>query len=226
MATDAKLNRLKGLAGAVAGLLLAVAILAQSYWVAGWIGGAIPAPGGRAPPPAGVPVWIEDNGIHTGIVLPKSALPPDMLAQFSADDLADPRFGGHPWLAIGWGDRAFYLGTPTWSDLRAETVLAAAVGSDDTVLHVEHVAAPRGGPAVRRVLLRPQQLARLIGFIRGTMAPGGSAHGYGDWDAFYPARGHYSAIRTCNAWTGEALRAAEVPMGRWTPFSGTVMWWL
>ena len=210
----------------MAGLLLAVAVIVQGYWAAGWIGGAIAAPGATTPPASGIPVWVEDNGIHTGIVLSKDALPDDLVARFAAGDLADPRFAGHRWLAIGWGDRAFYLETPTWGDVRPSTVIAAAIGSDDTVLHVEHVAAPRGGPAVRRVLLRPRQFARLVAFIRGSLATGRATHGYGGWDAFYPARGHYSAIRTCNAWTGQALRAAEVPMGRWTPFSGTVMWWL
>ncbi|WP_315760441.1 TIGR02117 family protein [Sphingomonas sp. Y38-1Y] len=214
------------LLGTLAGLLLLVAIVAQSYLVAGWVGGAIAAPGAEARAVEGIAVYVEDNGIHTGIVLPKAVLPADLLARFAGEDLADPRYARHGWLAIGWGDRAFYLGTPTWSDLSLSTVAAAAVGSDATVLHVEHVPPPRGGASVRRVLLRPDQVARLVGFVRASVGEGTAVHGYGGWDAFYPARGHYSAIRTCNAWTGEALRAAGVRMGRWTPFPGGVMRWL
>ena len=57
-------------------------------------------------------------------------------------------------------------------------------------------------------------------------APQSSAYrGYAGYDAFYTARGHYSAIRTCNAWTGDALRYAGVRIGRWTPFPVTVMRW-
>lgn len=223
----AKLNRLKGsgLGGLVAVVLL-IAVMAQGYWVAGWIGAALEAPGAEARAASGIAVFVEDNGIHTGIVLPKRLLTPRLAARFAAADLSDPRYGRHDWLAIGWGDRAFYIDTPSWRDLSLTTVAAAAIGSDATVLHVEHVPPPVAGGRVRRVLLRPDQAERLIAFIDATLGEGHAVPGYDAWDAFYSARGHYSAIRTCNGWTGEALAAAGVPMGRWTPFSGTVMWWL
>jgi hypothetical protein len=41
---------------------------------------------------------------------------------------------------------------------------------------------------------------------------------------FYEANGPYSAFYTCNSWTGEALRAAGVKTGLWTPLSQSVMW--
>ena len=48
--------------------------------------------------------------------------------------------------------------------------------------------------------------------------------GYNSNDAFYEANGGYSAIMTCNEWTGRALRAAGVRMGLWTPIEQSVMW--
>ena len=222
-----KLNRRKGSwTGGVVAILLVLVVAVQGYWAAGWIGAAVAAPGAEARATRGIAIFVEDNGIHTGIVLPKSLLTPRLAGRFVPGDLADPRYGRHGWLAVGWGDRAFYIGTPTWRDLSLATVAAAAVGSDATVLHVEHVPLPSEGESVRRVILRPDQAARLMTFIESSLGEGAPVHGYGGWDAFYPARGRYSAIRTCNAWTGEALKAAGVPMGRWTPFSGTVMWWL
>ena len=50
--------------------------------------------------------------------------------------------------------------------------------------------------------------------------------GYTPRDVFYAATGHYGALRTCNVWTGEALRHAGVRMGRWTPFESDVMRWI
>jgi hypothetical protein len=41
-------------------------------------------------------------------------------------------------------------------------------------------------------------------------------------DAFFPARGHFSALRTCNVWLGETLRAAGIPFGLWTPANWSV----
>lgn len=176
-------------------------------------------------------VWVEDNGIHTSIIVPVAAEGVDWRDLVRPEDLRDPRFAGHSHLSIGWGDRAFYIGTPTWGELSPKTVLRAAVGSEDTVMHVGHLAEPVEEASVRSVLLRPEEYRRLAGFIRGSFAVGpdgraGSEHGYGRSDAFYAAHGRYSAIRTCNSWTGEALRHAGVRMGAWTPFSATVMAWL
>ncbi|GAA0442253.1 MULTISPECIES: TIGR02117 family protein [Sphingomonas] len=201
------------------------------YGVAGLVGGAFALNRGWVPPEAGVRVWVEDNGIHTSIIVPVAAEGVDWRDLVRPEDLRDPRFAGHSHLSIGWGDRGFYIGTPTWGELSPKTVLRAAVGSDDTVMHVGHLAEPVEEASVRSVLLRPEEYRRLAGFIRGSFAVGpdgraGSVPGYGRSDAFYAAHGRYSTIRTCNSWTGEALRHAGVRMGAWTPFSATVMAWL
>ncbi|MBM7405322.1 MULTISPECIES: TIGR02117 family protein [Sphingomonas] len=205
--------------------------LVVAYGVAGLVGGAFALNRGWSPPEAGVRVWVEDNGIHTSIIVPVAAEGVDWRDLVQPQDLRDPRFAGHSHLSIGWGDRGFYVGTPTWGELNPKTVLRAAVGSEDTVMHVGHLAEPVEEASVRSVLLRPEEYRRLAGFIRASFAVGpdgraGSVPGYGRSDAFYAAHGRYSAIRTCNSWTGEALRHAGVRMGAWTPFSATVMAWL
>ena len=189
------------------------------YGAAGAVGGHLPANAEWRAPERGVRVYVEDNGIHTGIVLPASG----WKSIVRPEHLRDPRYSGHAWRSFGWGDRAFYVETPTWWDLNPATVLRAATGSDSTVMHVDAVPEPRVGPQVRALTLRPEEYARLVGFIRASFAPGGPRYGYGDYDAFYPATGRYSAIRTCNAWVGEALRHAGVRVGAWTPFSATVL---
>jgi hypothetical protein len=50
------------------------------------------------------------------------------------------------------------------------------------------------------------------------------ARGYGPRDIFYAANGRYTAIDTCNQWTGQALRAGGAPVAAWTPFSFLVLW--
>jgi uncharacterized protein (TIGR02117 family) len=193
------------------------------YAAAGLVGGAIPRNGAWQVPAAGVRVYIEDNGIHTGIVVPASGWG-DLIRP---EHFGDPRYARHDWRSIGWGDRDFYIGTPTWWDLNPLVVLKGAVGSGGSVMHVDAVPEPVVGPGVRAVTLRPEEYARLIGFIRASFATGGAPiRGYGNWDVFYPANGRYSAIRTCNAWSGEALARAGVRIGMWTPFPATVMWWL
>ena len=106
-------------------------------------------------------------------------------------------------------------------------LLAAAIGSDASLLHVEHVPAPdHPSDDERRVVLRPAEYRRLATFIRASVEPGGRHYrGYDRDDAFLDARGHYSALRTCNGWTGEALAAAGVRVGWWTPIAATVTRW-
>lgn len=211
--------------------VLAVAALLLGYGGAGWIGGLIPANADWQEPAQGIRIYVEDNGIHTGIVLPVRAAGVDWSDLVRGEDLRDPRFAGHGWRSFGWGDRDFYLNTPTWADLRPGRVLKAAIGSRDTLMHVDFIPEPAEGPKVRAITLRPGEYRRLAAFIRASFHTGADGRaarypGYGSYDAFYRGTGTYSAIRTCNAWTGEAFRAAGVKMGRWTPFPMTVMRWL
>ncbi len=205
---------------------LLLMLIGVGYATAGLIGGAIPANASWRPPAQGVRIYVESNGIHVGIVVPKVAAGVDWRGMAPGADLADPRYASYDHLAIGWGERAFYLDTATWADLKLRTVLGAARGSDATLMHVEHVPAPRPGGDVRTVVLRPEEYRRLAASIRASFAPSPERHrGYGANDVFYAARGHYSAIRTCNAWAGDMLRQAGVRIGRWTPFPVTVLGW-
>lgn len=212
---------------ALVALAMAPVSLLAAYAVAGLVGSATPVNGDWRPPERGVRIYVESNGVHTGIVVPKVAAGVDWRPLVPAEHLADPRYGAHRWVSFGWGERAFYLETPTWSAVKPATVLAAAIGSDRTLIHADHAPEPRPGVEVRALTLRPHEYRRLAAFIRGTFAERPRHYrGYGPWDAFYDARGRYSFGRTCNAWTGEALAYAGVRVGRWTPFPATVLNWL
>ncbi|WP_267396075.1 MULTISPECIES: TIGR02117 family protein [unclassified Sphingomonas] len=205
---------------------LALAVLACGYALLGLAGGAIPANRGWTPPSNGVRIFVESNGIHVGLVVPKVAAGVDWRGWAPARDLADPRYAGYDHLAIGWGEQDFFLGTPRWSDVRPGTIIAAATGSDRTLIHLEHVPVPEAGGTVRAIVLRPAEYRRLAAYVQASFAPGGARYrGYDMNDAFYQARGHYDALRTCNAWTGDALRHAGVRVGWWTPFPLGVMAW-
>jgi uncharacterized protein (TIGR02117 family) len=213
-----RIGRTAAIAGAA---ILAMLLL---YAIAGLIGGAIPTNRGWTAPTEGVEVWVETNGIHTGIVVPKVAQGVDWRPLLPPGDLADPRYGAYPYASIGWGERTFYLETPTWADVRITTVLEASLGSRRTLMHVEHLPRPREGPDVRRLVLRHDEYRRLAAAIRASFADRPApVRGYTGYDVFYAARGRYSAIRTCNAWTGDVLRASGVRTGWWTPFPWSVM---
>lgn len=207
-------------------------LLFASYGAAGMVGGAIPSNAGWRAPETGVRIYVESNGIHTGLVVPMVAEGVDWRDLLKPEDVRDPRYAGYSHVLIGWGERTFYLETPTWGDVRFKTVAAAAIGSDRTVMHVDHVPEPRLGADddIRVITLRPEEYRRLAEYIRGSFSSDrrerpAHQYGYDVYDVFYTARGHYSAITTCNTWTGDALRHAGVRIGAWTPFPVTVLGW-
>jgi uncharacterized protein (TIGR02117 family) len=206
--------------------LFALIALVGGYATAGLIGGAIPTNTGWHEPAQGVRIAVDSNGVHTGLIVPLIAAGVDWRDLIRPGDVADPRYADYPMVEIGWGERAFYLETPTWADVKPSTVFTAAIGSDRTLMHVDHLPVPTASDDTRIITLRPEEYRRLAAFIRAQFGPRGwHRTGYSANDAFYAARGHYSAFRTCNAWTGDALRYAGVRIGAWTPFAVTVMGW-
>ena len=204
--------------------ILAVPLL---YALAALGGSLIPANPGWQPPAQGIAIYIADNGVHTDLLLPANAEAVDWSDLIHPQDIADPRHADLPYLSFGWGDRDFYLNTPSWSEMRVDRVVRALAGGGATVLHVSHIPEPTASASIRRVVLRPEEYRRLAAYVRATFGPGpATQRGYGAADAFYAAKGGYSAFNTCNEWTGGALREAGVRVGWWTPFTISVMLWL
>ena len=144
----------RGIVLGVVGLALVVLLL--GYSAAGLIGGAIPVNGGWTQPEQGVEIWVESNGIHTGIVVPKVAAGVDWRPLAKPEHLADPRYAGYSHLSFGWGERAFYLETPTWAEVKPATrppvgpSRRAAVAATAPLSNPPERCAPTTGPAPRR----------------------------------------------------------------------------
>lgn len=203
------------------GGVLALPVLIFGLIVAGSI---IPANADAVQPTRGVTIYVYTNGVHSGLVLPSANGLHDWRGRVPASDLPDPRRAGQ-WLIFGWGQRDFYLNTPTWNDVDPLIVLRAAIGSDATLMHVDHLRGVWRGPDLRPLILTAMQYRALAKAIDADFARGAPIKGYGADDVFYPAHGRYSALRTCNEWTGSKLRTIGVKVGLWTPLSWSVLRW-
>lgn len=176
--------------------------------------------------PGSVTIYVQTNGVHTGIVVPAVSAGRDWRMRVPASDLPDPTRAGK-WLAFGWGDRDFYLNTPRWQDIRPWPMFRALTGSSTTLVHVDHLDDFATDENWRPLRLRADEYRRLSDFIDATFAERPAVtRGYTARDVFYTARGRYSAFTTCNVWTGNALRRAGVKTGMWTPFESDVMRWV
>jgi hypothetical protein len=73
--------------------------------------------------------------VHCDLVLPAHAAGIDWNRLFPRREFAavDDRC---QWIAIGWGNRRFYLEVPTFADLDLGAALAAMSGLSSTALHV------------------------------------------------------------------------------------------
>lgn len=208
--------------------LLAIVML---FALAGWIGSAIPRNSGWIEPVAGeepaIEIMIGNNGIHTEIAMPIVTPEMDWRAIFPAEDItASSRPYTH--VAVSWGERAFFLETPTWADLSLTTVFNAMTGGEG-VMHVAHYVRPAPSDDYRVIRLRRHEYRALVEAISASLTDPAQREvlpGYGAYDVFYTARGTYHIGNTCNQWTSDKLAAAGVTIGTWSPFAGGVMKWV
>src|SRR3712207_9261032 len=82
------------------------------------------------------------------------------------DHLRDPRWGGGDHVAFGYGNRTFYLETPTWGDLTMKNAFLAAFGRGRTLVHADHDHRPQPSDTQRPLTLRPDEYRRLTDYIR------------------------------------------------------------
>jgi uncharacterized protein (TIGR02117 family) len=206
---------------------LAVLLLALPpalYLLAALIGSLVPVNRGWEEPANGVTIYLASNGVHVDILMPVEAEGLDWAPLLPKSDVAQAS-DDMKWVAFGTGERAIYLETPTWSDLRVPTA-ARALTRGERILHVSWAADP--SYAVREIRLRPQEYRRLWAAIRASFRdarPKRIEHkGYGRTDAFYEGIGHASAFDTCNQWVASRLRLAGIETSLWTPFAQGVAW--
>ncbi len=210
-------------------LLLAILAFPSAYLAALVILGLIPANAGWREAEKGVVIFVNTNGVHTGIGMPAVNAIMDWRSYAPAAHLREPIAADY--LIIGYGHRDFYLNTPSWAELSFATALDASFGNGPALLHVDHVVDPQESSEQRALTLSEDEYRRLVAYIRprfrldreGRTIPV-IGRGYDEHDMFYEAEGGFNAWLNCNEWTGRALRAAGVRMGFWTPIEQSVMW--
>ncbi|MBY0431246.1 MAG: TIGR02117 family protein [Rhodospirillales bacterium] len=184
---------------------------------------------GEPPVAEGTEIFVCGNGIHTDLVLPAETPVMDWPRLLPREHFPDPGpLSSH--ISFGWGERRFYLETPSWNDLRLGNALEALFLGGATVVHVSYHGSLEGSPRCGRLVLSETQYRRLAAYVKNSfrLDDSGAArpifgHSYGATDMFYEGEGRYSPILTCNEWTARGLRAAGITVGLWAPFESGVM---
>ena len=196
------------------------------------LAGLIPVNNDFEPTPDGVEILLISNPVHADLVLPIDTNTMNWRKHFPADCFSGDTSGATH-VAFGWGDKGFFIETPTWADLRASTAARALFWPSDTCMHVRLTKAAMLSDGSRSVTISVAQYERLVEYINESFQQESDASkiqvgvaAYGPNDAFFEAHGTYHCINTCNCWIGGAMRSSGIRCGWLTPLPKTVFLYL
>jgi uncharacterized protein (TIGR02117 family) len=166
-------------------------------------------------------VYILYNTMHSDIVLAIKSIKNKNL-QAKLQPFIRNRKG---YLAFGWGDKETYLNTPTWEDISLSTSLKALFINTPSLMHLSYIPDIHRYTKIKKINVSSEQLDALEKtlFKSFTQDTDKQYKGYGRDDLFYPSIYTYNLFHTCNTWTGDQLREANVSMSYWTPLSSNVI---
>lgn len=213
-------------------LLLTLVFLLGTYSSQEMFFGMIPVNDNYNPEAGEIECFVVSTGVHTDVLVPVSTDVIDWTKQFPESDY-EPILVGPEYVGFGWGDRGFFMETPTWDDLKVSTALTAMFLPSETVMHVFYSEdKPMEGKMVRSFKLTRHQYQQLVAFIKESFeVPDDKLPEpyvvekdfYWQNDRFYPGSGSYFCTYTCNTWTNHALQAAGVRTALWTPFPERIL---
>ncbi len=216
---------------AVAKRTVRITVYMAAAWLVTIVLGLIPVNNDFAEPTAeGVTIHVLTNPVHADSVVPVKHQVIDWMTviptEYFPGNVADATH-----VAFGWGDRAFYLNTPTWGDLTWTTTLNALLLPSQCCLHVQFLKYDQAPLDLATVTISDEQYRSLVGALLATGISQDAKfpapipnYAYNNWDRFFEAKGRYHMFNTCNSWVGSCLRKSGVraPISSPLPHSPTL----
>lgn len=203
------------------GAVLSIVIF---YLLCGYLIPFIEVPAEKTNEPKVIEIYILTNGVHTDLVVPIKNEEMDWGKELPFENTISRR-SDFNFLSVGWGDKGFYLDTPTWAELKPSTALKAAFWMSESAMHCTYYFEMTEGKDCKKLLLTKKQYQNLVKYIKdkfdrdvnGNVVFIETDAVYGIHDAFYDAKGKYSFLETCNTWANNGLKAAGQKAALWTP---------
>ena len=175
--------------------------------------------------PKEVAIYIMTNGVHTDIIVPAVSAEMNWTKEISYQNTLEAD-STYQYLAMGWGDKKFYLETPEFSDLKLSNGLRAISGLSTSAMHTTYYKNIREDPSCKKIIISKAQYRQLIDYVLNSFKKDETGHlinvksniHYDIGDAFYEAKGSYSIFKTCNTWANAALKACGQKSCLWTIF--------
>lgn len=209
--------------------LLSVCIWIIVYGIASVLGTLIPTtkmkkePIGKA---SQVTVYLISNGFHTEWLFPIRYQSINWLREFGSEFTS--YYQPYNYLAIGWGDRDFYMNSKTLPSLY--TTSKALLWPSESVLQVVfYKNLPRGVDVVQ-LHISTEQYQSLYSFVQSQFKKKKSndyillSHKLGSRQLFFGSWGFYHCLNTCNNWTNRGINILGNKTGLWTPLAWGVLY--
>jgi uncharacterized protein (TIGR02117 family) len=182
---------------------------------------------------ATIEIWLMKSGVHTDFVVPVKTKIKDWSLEFPYEN-TNAKDTTTPLIAIGWGDKNFYMNTPTWADLTFKTAISAMAGLGSSSIHATYYYYILSDRPVISLKLSENQYRKLVKYIESSLYRNKKNQAIfiqprikavmGENDAYYEAKNNYSVFKTCNSWINSGLKAANKKACLWTPFAGGIFY--
>ena len=104
-------------------------------------------------------IFISTNGIHLNIIIPKEHLKGRIQQELQLQEYTN-------YVSFGWGDKIFYLETPTWGDLKFTTALRAIFLKSEAAMHITNY--QRRNDNWLKVSICEEQLELLLAYLNNS----------------------------------------------------------
>ncbi len=167
-------------------------------------------------------IYIKTNGVHLDIIIDKNDMDSLLLDGLKYDE-------HNQYFSFSWGEKIFYLNTPTWGDLTFKNGFRALFLKNSTLVHLTRYTKIRKDWVAIKV--NQTQLANINHYLNNTFYVNSNQQkvllpnkGYDYNDDFYEANGQYSLFNTCNTWVNTGLKQSGIKSCLWTPFDFSLMY--
>ena len=172
-----------------------------------------------------IEIYVANSGIHSDIIVPVRHPIWNWQRYLSLAEIGLDAKENYNYLSFGWGDRDFYMQTPTLAEANPAVAARAVLMPTPATMHVigyreipQHLEVKCAGIS-RADYLKLQQFIWASFELGDSGQPTRLGNGYYNSSGFYAATGDYSIFRHCNTWLAEGLRHADVntPLWAWSP---------
>lgn len=181
----------------------------------------------------GIEIYVGTNGVHTDLVLPVENEIIDWREKVPLKDFPEVD-NSFKYISMGWGDKGFYIQTPTWADLTASTAFNALFLASPAAMHITYRRnAPMNNELYVGLRISEKEYKKIVNFVTPYFQTNQHGEiilipdaGYNIYDNFYEAHGKYHMVNTSNNWTNTCLKNAGIRAALWSPLDQPILYQL